>query len=91
VGDRGKILLEAFSFVVIAVACALVSWEAIVAAFDSAAVGRATASVLRIPYWLFYLPVALGFFLFFIQAALELILLVATGQRRKVEFAHEEI
>lgn len=90
-GERGKIMLEALSFAIISVACAFVSWEALVAAFDSAAVGRATASVMRIPYWLFYLPVALGFFLFFVQAALELILLIATGQRRKVELAHEEI
>lgn len=91
VGERGKMMLEGLAFAVISVACALVSWEATIAAFDSAAVGRATASVLRIPYWLFYLPVAVGFFLFFIQAALDLILLVATGQRRKTELSHEDI
>jgi C4-dicarboxylate transporter, DctQ subunit len=91
VGERGKMVLEGLAFAIISVACAVVAWEAAVAAFDSAAVGRATASVLRIPYWLFYLPVALGFFLFFVQAALELILLVATGQRRKTELSHEEI
>jgi C4-dicarboxylate transporter, DctQ subunit len=91
VGARGKVILEALSFVIICAACAVVTWEAAIAAYDAAAVGRATASVLRIPYWLFYLPVAFGFFLFFIQAALELVLLAATGQRRKIELAHEEI
>lgn len=90
-GDRGKAALEAISFAVICVACALVAWHAAEAAIDAAMVGRATASVLRIPYWLFYLPVALGFFLFFLQAALELVLLLATGQRRKLELTHEEI
>jgi C4-dicarboxylate transporter, DctQ subunit len=90
-GERGKVILEAISFAIIAIACGLVAYEATVAALDSAAVGRATASVMRIPYWVFYLPVALGFFLFFIQAALELILLIATGQRRKTELSHEEI
>jgi C4-dicarboxylate transporter, DctQ subunit len=90
-GERGKMILEGLAFAIISIACAFVAWEAMIAAFDSAAVGRATASVLRIPYWLFYLPVALGFLLFFIQAALELILLVATGQRRKTELSHEEI
>jgi C4-dicarboxylate transporter, DctQ subunit len=91
VGERAKVVLEGISFAIIALACAVVSFEALVAAIDAATVGRATASVLRIPYWLFYLPVAIGFFLFFAQAALELILLVATGQRRKLELAHEEI
>lgn len=89
-GERGKATLEAFSFALICAVCATIAWHSAEAAIDAAMVGRATASVLRIPYWLFYLPVAIGFLLFFIQSALELTLLVATGQRRKLELAHEE-
>lgn len=87
--ERGKNVLEGFSFALICVICALVSWHAAEAAIDAAVVGRATASVLRIPYWLFYFPVSLGFLLFFIQAAVELILLVMTGKRRKLDLVEE--
>jgi C4-dicarboxylate transporter, DctQ subunit len=90
-GERGKCALEAISYALIAVICAYVGWLSLQAMLEAVAVNRSTASVLRIPYWAFYLPVTLGFLLFFVQATLEFVVIATTGERRKTDLGHEEI
>lgn len=90
-GERGRLLLEGAVFAVIAIIAAVVAVFSFGSVLTMISMGRATASTLALPYWLFYLPIFIGFLMLFIQAALDFILICMTGQRRNVHFVHEEI
>lgn len=90
-GQRGRLRLEAAVFAIIAVIAAIVSVKSFGAVMTMISMGRATASTLALPYWLFYLPIFFGFLMLFVQAALDLALICLTGQRRNTDIANEEM
>ncbi|MCJ8140960.1 TRAP transporter small permease [Falsirhodobacter halotolerans] len=90
-GPRGRLRLEAAVFAVIAVIAGVVAVFSAGAVLTMMSMGRATASTLALPYWLFYLPIFVGFLLLCVQATLDFVLICRTGQRRNTHFGHEEI
>lgn len=90
-GERGRLYLEAAVFLIIGLTAGVIAWHSFESVLTMISMGRATASVLALPYWAFYLPLCLGFLMLFIQAAMEFLLICITGQRRRVEFGHEDI
>jgi len=90
-GERGRMILEAAVFAVIAVIAGIVALLSLQAVLTMISMGRAMASTLALPYWLFYLPIFIGFLMLFVQAALDFVLICLTGQSRRAHFAPEDI
>lgn len=89
--DRGKMILEAVIFIVIGILALVIGCLSFISVMTMISMGRATNSILALPYWLFYLPICIGFLMLSLQAIMEFALICLTGQRRRVEFGHEDI
>jgi len=87
--ERGKMWLELFNFTLMALISAMLLWYAIVQLEDSIRIGRATATPLRVPYWIFYLPLVIGFGLMLLQALAEMAYILINRKRRKPDVEHE--
>lgn len=90
-GDRGKMILEGVIFLVIGVLALVIGYLSFISVLTMISMGRATNSTLALPYWIFYLPICIGFLMLATQAIMEFLLICMTGKRRRIDFGHEDI
>ncbi|MCZ4352665.1 TRAP transporter small permease [Roseovarius aestuarii] len=90
-GAKAKFVQELATFALVGVLAAVIAWYGFESMMQTISVNRRTNSTMSLPYWAFYLPIIIGFALFFIQATADLIVMLMTGRRSKPGFGHEEI
>lgn len=80
--EGGRAMLELVTFVGMAVLSAVLLRYGVELMLDAIRVGRGTATPLRVPYWIFYLPLCAGFALLLLQSVAEAIFILVTRRRR---------
>ncbi|MGP9498998.1 MULTISPECIES: TRAP transporter small permease [unclassified Halomonas] len=81
VGRRVGLLLDLLQLLAMIAVGALVGWFAFVQMVQSIEMGRATATSMSLPYWIFHLALVIGFALLGVQAILEMIWICLSGER----------
>lgn len=90
-GPRVRLAQEIMVFVIFAVLGGVIAWYGTDSMLQTIAVNRRSNTTLSLPYWLFYLPIVLGFALFLLQAVAEVVAVFMRGGRVKPGFGHEDI
>lgn len=88
-GERGRVIFELINFLLLSFTAAILLWFSVSMFLDAIRIGRATATPLRVPFWIFYLPLCLGFGLVLLQTVAESIYIIFTGKRRKPDVQPE--
>ncbi|WP_230796234.1 TRAP transporter small permease [Salipiger marinus] len=90
-GPRARFVQELVIFVLFTLLAGVIAWYGIESMIQTISVNRRTNTTLSLPYWIFYLPIVLGFVLFLLQALAEIGAMLLTGHRLKPGFGQEEI